>query len=86
MICKSTLLNIILTALTSLAYITTKTLMLTGIIASFVLYGFAIASTTLSIADADTLCQHPYPFSFAVHAAVPLEPSRDSQLSSVHGL
>lgn len=32
MICKSTLLNIILTALSSLAYITTKTLMLTGII------------------------------------------------------
>jgi len=27
---------------------------LTGIIVSFVLYGFAIANTTLSIADADT--------------------------------
>ena len=29
-------------------------LMVTGIVVSFVLYGFAIASTTLSIADADT--------------------------------
>ena len=31
-----------------------KNALIVGIVASFVLYGFAIASTTLSIADADT--------------------------------